>query len=126
MASVLAAFVLIGIVVVENFFVAFGNPESKSVVIFDQAFSGVLCLLWISFHAFVVVGTREMWFYLSWSEVEDKDDSFSERKSLEANAVIISLNGEEADQNRRSHSSLRRRSSAEGVKDSEVSNGTAL
>ncbi len=70
---VLSAFVLIGMIVVENFLVSFAENRDTARIL-DYGFSFVLAVLWLSFHLFMIVGTRCSWFYISWDKVRERDD----------------------------------------------------
>lgn len=107
--SVIAAFVIIGLVVMENFFVSFGNPESVLVKAVDYSFSAVLLLLWIGFHVYLILGTQREWFCKAWDEVEKNDNISGSRVLRSSKDVEITTRSNE--QKSRSSSQLRRSSS---------------
>lgn len=117
---ILAAFILIGLVVFENFLISFADADSLSAQRVDTSFAFILSILWICFHIFVIIGTHRSWFYLSWEAVRESDEATSQECMIGKSAadVIMSDNDDDSSTDRdRSGSSLRRRSSQKGNTD---------
>ena len=94
---VLAAFVLIGIIVIENFVVSLCAPSSHTTRRVDQIFTFSLALVWVLFHLFVVVGTKLHLFYPTWEQVYGNDEASMERVEKGPEAVKRSFDDDDDD-----------------------------
>jgi len=117
---VLASFLIVGVVILENFLVSFGHEET--VASGDAAFAAVLAILWVCFHVFIVIGTRFMWFHLDWKDVLENDESSMHECIKDSTRVKIKDDTLSSLRNSRDTSSARRRRSKGNV---EIATGKA-